>query len=51
MNLEPVVGAAAGWLVLGDEAQIGQVAGAVAVLAGIALSTRLPRRGLSPAPA
>ena len=47
VNLEPVVGAAAGWLVLGESAAIGQVAGATAVLIGIALST-LPRR--EPAP-
>ena len=39
VNLEPVVGAAAGWLLLGESAAIGQVAGATAVLLGIALST------------
>ena len=43
LNLEPLVGAAAGWLVFGEAAAIGQVAGAVAVLAGIALSTAPPR--------
>jgi len=43
VNLEPVVGAAAGWLLLGESAAIGQVAGATAVLAGIAVST-LPAR-------
>jgi len=39
VNLEPVVGAAAGWLVMGESAAVGQLAGAVAVLAGIAIST------------
>jgi O-acetylserine/cysteine efflux transporter len=39
VNLEPVVGAAVGWLAFGDPAASGQIAGAVAVLAGIALST------------
>ena len=43
VNLEPVVGAAAGWLLLGESAAIGQVAGATAVLIGIAVST-LPAR-------
>jgi drug/metabolite transporter (DMT)-like permease len=49
VNLEPVVGAAAGWLVLGESAAAGQLAGAVAVLLGIALST-MPPRGRAPAP-
>ena len=43
VNLEPVVGAAVGWLAFGDVATIVQLAGAAAVLAGIALST-MPRR-------
>jgi len=43
IHLEPVVGAAAGWLLLGESAAIGQVAGATAVLIGIAVST-LPAR-------
>jgi len=43
VNLEPVVGAAGGWLVLGESAAAGQLAGAVAVLVGIALSTLAPR--------
>jgi drug/metabolite transporter (DMT)-like permease len=42
INLEPVVGAAVGWLAFGNTAAVGQVAGAVAVLAGIALSTLSP---------
>ena len=42
LNLEPLVGAAAGWLAFGEAAAAGQVAGAVAVLAGIALSTMPP---------
>jgi drug/metabolite transporter (DMT)-like permease len=43
LNLEPVVGAAAGWLVLGEPASLGQIVGIVAVLAGIAMSTLPPR--------
>ena len=43
VNLEPVVGAAAGWLLLGESAALGQVAGAAAVLIGIAVSTLPPR--------
>jgi O-acetylserine/cysteine efflux transporter len=39
VNLEPLVGAAAGWLAFGGTTTIRQVAGALAVLAGIALST------------
>ena len=44
LNLEPVVGAAAGWLALGEPATGAQIAGALAVLAGIALSTAPARR-------
>jgi drug/metabolite transporter (DMT)-like permease len=43
LNLEPVVGAAAGWLALGEPATLGQLIGATAVLVGIALSTLPPR--------
>src|SRR5215207_6235450 len=43
LNLEPLVGAAAGWLAFGEAAAVGQLAGAAAVLAGIALSTAPPR--------
>ena len=39
LNLEPVVGAAAGWLALGEPATGGQIIGALAVLVGIAMST------------
>ena len=39
LNLEPLVGAATGWLAFGETATSVQLAGAVAVLAGIALST------------
>jgi O-acetylserine/cysteine efflux transporter len=42
VNLEPVVGAAAGWLAFGGSITIGQLTGALAVLAGIALSTLPP---------
>jgi O-acetylserine/cysteine efflux transporter len=42
VNLEPVVGAAIGWLAFGNVATPGQLAGAGAVLAGIALSTLPP---------
>ncbi len=43
LNLEPVVGAAAGWLALGEPAAIGQILGMVAVLVGVAMSTVPPR--------
>jgi O-acetylserine/cysteine efflux transporter len=39
LNLEPVVGAATGWLALGEAATAAQILGAFAVLAGIVLST------------
>jgi drug/metabolite transporter (DMT)-like permease len=39
VNLEPVVGAAAGWLAFGDVAGSTQLLGAMAVLLGIAMST------------
>ncbi len=42
VNLEPVVGAAAGWLALGEPAAFGQIVGVIAVLAGIAMSTLPP---------
>ncbi|HUO70038.1 MAG TPA: DMT family transporter [Solirubrobacteraceae bacterium] len=42
LNLEPVVGAAAGWFAFGDSATTTQLVGAVAVLAGIALSAAPP---------
>jgi drug/metabolite transporter (DMT)-like permease len=44
INLEPVVGAAVGWLAFGNSAALAQVAGAAVVLLGIALSTAPPRR-------
>jgi O-acetylserine/cysteine efflux transporter len=47
LNLEPLVGAAAGWLAFGESAGAGQLVGAVAVLAGIALST-FPGRSREP---
>lgn len=43
LNLEPLVGAAAGWIAFGEATAAGQIAGAVAVLGGIALSM-LPER-------
>jgi drug/metabolite transporter (DMT)-like permease len=43
LNLEPLVGTVAGWLAFGEAAALGQLAGVVAVLAGIALST-MPAR-------
>jgi drug/metabolite transporter (DMT)-like permease len=39
VNLEPVVGAAVGWLAFGNSAAPGQIVGAAAVIAGILLST------------
>jgi drug/metabolite transporter (DMT)-like permease len=44
INLEPVVGAAAGWLALGEPAALGQLCGVAAVLVGIAMSTTAPKR-------
>lgn len=44
VNLEPLVGAAIGWTAFGDGAAPQQIAGALAVLAGILVST-MPRRG------
>jgi O-acetylserine/cysteine efflux transporter len=49
LNLEPLVGAAAGWLAFGEAAAAAQVAGAVAVLVGIALSTMPERPAAAPA--
>ncbi len=42
LNLEPVVGAAAGWLALGEPAAVWQLVGVAAVLAGIVMSTASP---------
>jgi O-acetylserine/cysteine efflux transporter len=50
LNLEPLVGAAAGWLAFGEGAAPAQVAGAVAVLAGVALSTMPARPAAVPVP-
>jgi O-acetylserine/cysteine efflux transporter len=50
INLEPVVGAAAGWFAFGDPAATLQVIGAVAVLAGIAVSALPPRSELDVLP-
>lgn len=50
VNLEPVVGAAAGWLALGEPAAVGQLLGVAAVLIGIAMSTWPARSGDAPAP-
>jgi drug/metabolite transporter (DMT)-like permease len=47
LNLEPLVGAAVGWVAFGEAAASVQVVGAVAVLAGIALST-MPERPVLP---
>ena len=51
VNLEPVVGASAGWLVLGETAAAAQLTGAVIVIAGIVLSILPPRDRISPCPA
>jgi len=40
VNLEPVVGAAAGAVVFGDPASLGLIAGGAAILVGIAMSSR-----------
>jgi O-acetylserine/cysteine efflux transporter len=47
LNLEPVVGAAAGWLALGEPAGIGQLAGVAAVLVGIVMSI-MPAKPAAP---
>jgi drug/metabolite transporter (DMT)-like permease len=39
LNLEPIVGAAVGWLALAEPAGAWQIIGVVAVLAGVAMST------------
>jgi O-acetylserine/cysteine efflux transporter len=53
VNLEPLVGAAAGAVVFGDPVGIAQAAGGAAILAGIALSSLplLPARGHGGRPA
>jgi drug/metabolite transporter (DMT)-like permease len=43
LNLEPVVGAVASWLALGEPATLWQIVGVGAVLAGVAMSTAPPR--------
>jgi drug/metabolite transporter (DMT)-like permease len=45
VNIEPVVGAAAGVVIFGDPTSIGQVAGGAAILAGIVMSS-VPGRKL-----
>ena len=50
LNLEPVVGAAAAWLALGEPAAVGQLAGVAAVLVGIVMSTTAPRPDAPTAP-
>lgn len=45
LNLEPLVGAATGWLAFGERAGAAQLAGAASVLAGIGLSTLVAERG------
>ena len=49
VNLEPLVGAAVGWLALGNTAAPAQIAGALAVLAGIIVGA-MPQRGSRVAP-
>jgi drug/metabolite transporter (DMT)-like permease len=51
LNLEPVVGAAAGWLALGEPASLGQLVGIFTVLGGIAMSTMRPTGLAGRAPA
>jgi len=50
LNLEPVVGAAAGWLALGEPAAAGQLVGIAAVLVGIVMSTAPEKPEASRAP-
>jgi O-acetylserine/cysteine efflux transporter len=59
VNLEPLVGAAVGWFAFGNRLAVGQLLGAVALLAGIGLATAasqpargpVPVGGTGPAPA
>lgn len=51
LNLEPVVGAAAAWLALGEPAAAAQLLGVVAVLIGIAMSAWPAKPGAASAPA
>ncbi|HET6870967.1 MAG TPA: DMT family transporter [Solirubrobacteraceae bacterium] len=50
LNLEPIVGAAAGWLALGEPAGIGQLIGVAAVLVGIAMSVMPAKPAASTSP-
>jgi drug/metabolite transporter (DMT)-like permease len=50
LNVEPVVGAAAGWLALGEPAALGQLVGVAAVLVGIFMSTTTPKPAGSSVP-
>ena len=50
LNLEPVVGAAAGWLALGEPATVWQIIGVGAVLVGVAMSTAPPKPPDAPEP-
>ena len=50
VNLEPVIGAAAGWLMLGEAAAASQLAGIAVVVVGIVLSTLPPPHRLCPRP-
>jgi drug/metabolite transporter (DMT)-like permease len=50
LNLEPVVGAVVGWLVLGEPAGVWQIMGVAAVIAGIAMSTLPPKPEPRPEP-
>jgi drug/metabolite transporter (DMT)-like permease len=44
VNLEPLVGAVAGWLAFGERATLGQVGGGVALLVGITVVTATTRQ-------
>lgn len=50
VNLEPLVGAAVGWISFGNPAGTGQLLGALAVLIGVVLSGLPSRRSTSSAP-
>ena len=49
VNLEPLLGAASGWIAFHEAVTPGQLAGGAAVVAGIALSTVPSRRGVGEA--
>lgn len=44
MNLQPVVGVVLAWIILGETIELAEIVGGLAVLAGVALTTRMEQR-------